>query len=221
MTLDAAGEPIYGPRDMPDLEQIRALGLPFWLGGSYGDATKLAQAIALGAQGIQVGTAFAFCDESGMSPELRIAALRAAREGSVKVVTDPYASPTGFPFKVLQLAGTVSNADEFAARERVCDLGYLRQCYREDDGAVGYRCPGEPLDDYLRKGGNESDTAGRKCVCNGLVSAVGYGQVRHGGEVEPSLVTAGDDASGIHRFLRPGRDSYSADDVLDSLLGVA
>jgi hypothetical protein len=34
-------------------------------------------------------------------------------------------------------------------------------------------------------------------------------------------VTAGDDAAGIHRFLRPGRDAYSADDVIDSLLGVA
>ena len=221
LTLDAAGEPVYGPRDAPDLEQIRALGLPFWLGGSYGDAARLEQAIALGAQGIQVGTAFAFCDESGMSPELRKAVLRAAREGSVKVVTDPYASPTGFPFKVLQVAGTVSNADEYAARERLCDLGYLRQCYRADDGTVGYRCPGEPLDDYLRKGGSETDTVGRKCVCSGLLSTVGYGQIRHGGEVEPPLVTAGDDAARIHRFLRPGRDSYSADDVLDSLLGVA
>ncbi len=221
LKLDAAGEPIYGPRDAADLEQIRALGLPFWLGGSYGDATKLEQAIALGAQGIQVGTAFAFCEESGLSPELKKSVLRASREGSVKVVTDPYASPTGFPFKVLQLEGTVSGAEVLAARERVCDLGYLRQCYRLDDGSVGYRCPGEPLDDYLRKGGSEADTVGRKCVCNGLMSAVGYEQVLHGGGVEPSLVTAGDDAGEIYRFLRPGRDYYSAGDVIDSLLGAA
>ena len=40
--LDAGGEPVYGLRDVPDLEQIRALGLPFWLGGSYGDPCKLA-----------------------------------------------------------------------------------------------------------------------------------------------------------------------------------
>jgi hypothetical protein len=77
------------------------------------------------------------------------------------------------------------------------------------------------VDDYLRKGGKESETSGRKCVCNGLVSAVGYGQVLHTGQDEPSLVTAGDDAAGIHRFLRPGREIYSADDVLDSLLGIA
>jgi nitronate monooxygenase len=40
LTLDANDEPVYGPRDSPDLEQIRALGLPFWLGGSYGDSLK-------------------------------------------------------------------------------------------------------------------------------------------------------------------------------------
>ena len=221
LTLDDHGQPVYGPRDAPDLEQIRALGLPFWLGGSYGDAAKLEQAIALGARGIQVGTAFAFCDESGISPELKESAVRASREGRSEVFTDPYASPTGFPFKVLQLPGTVSDPEIFAARERICDLGYLRQCYREADGSVGYRCPGEPLDDFLRKGGDESETFGRKCVCNGLVSTVEYGQVRHGGQVEPPLVTAGDDAGLIHRFLRPGQDRYSADDVLDSLLGTA
>jgi NAD(P)H-dependent flavin oxidoreductase YrpB (nitropropane dioxygenase family) len=219
LTLDANGEPVYGLRDSPDLEQIRALGLPFWLGGSYGDAAKLEQAIGLGAQGIQVGTAFAFCDESGMSPALKESVLRASLEGRVKVFTDPYASPTGFPFKVLQMAGTVSEPEVFAERERICDLGYLRQCYREVDGTVGYRCPGEPLADYLRKGGNQSDTVGRKCVCNGLVSAVEFGQIRRGGELEPALVTAGDDTSQIHRFLKPGRASYSADDVIDTLLG--
>lgn len=219
LTLDAKGEPVYGPRDSPDLEQIRALGLPFWLGGSYGDAAKLEQALALGASGIQVGTAFAFCEESGMSPALKAAVLQASREGRIRVFTDPYASPTGFPFKVLQLEGTASEPGVFDARERICDLGYLRQCYRQEDGTVGYRCPAEPLDDFLRKGGTEADTVGRKCICNGLVSAVGYGQIRHDGDVEPPLVTAGDDAAQVHRFLKPGRTSYTVDDVLDALVG--
>jgi len=219
LTLDPNGEPVYGLRDSPDLEQIRALGLPFWLGGSYGDAGKLQQAQALGASGIQVGTAFAFCEESGLSPALKDAALRASREGRIKVFTDPYASPTGFPFKVLQLPDTLADAEVQATREAICDLGYLRQCYREDDGTIGYRCPAEPLEDFVRKGGDPADARGRKCVCNGLVAAVEYGQVRRSGEIEPPLVTAGDDAAGIHRFLRPGRSSYSADDVLDSLLG--
>jgi NAD(P)H-dependent flavin oxidoreductase YrpB (nitropropane dioxygenase family) len=221
MTLDENGEPRYGPRDAPDLEQIRALGLPFWLGGSYGERAGLAQARSLGAEGIQVGTAFAFCEESGMSAELKSAVLNASREGRVKVFTDPQASPTGFPFKVLQLDATISNPDVVGAREKICDLGYLRQCYRQEDGTIGYRCPSEPLDDYLRKGGKGEDTGGRKCVCNGLVAAVELAQRRQSGEWEPSLVTAGDQAAQIHRCVRPGHSTYSAGDVIDHLLSEA
>jgi nitronate monooxygenase len=219
MTLDAQGQPVYGPRDDANLAQIRDLGLPFWLGGGYGSASGLEQAIAAGAQGVQVGTAFAFCDESGMAPELKASVLRASREGSVQVFTDPYASPTGFPFKVVRLAGTVSEPEVYEARERLCDLGYLRQCYRMEDGSVGYRCPGEPIEDFLRKGGTQAETVGRKCVCNGLVSTVGFEQRRRDGGLEPPLVTAGDDATDLQRFVQPGRDGYSAGDVIDTLLG--
>jgi NAD(P)H-dependent flavin oxidoreductase YrpB (nitropropane dioxygenase family) len=220
MTLDPQGEPVYGARDDANLEQIRDLGLPFWLGGGYGSATGLEQAVAVGAQGIQVGTAFAFCDESGMTPELRSSVLRASRDGSLRVFTDPRASPTGFPFKVVRLPGTVSEPELYAARERICDLAYLRQCYKTEDGTVGYRCPGEPLEDFLRKGGTEAETVGRKCVCNGLVSTVGFEQRRRDGGLEPPLVTAGDDATDLLRFVRAGRDGYSADDVIDTLLGL-
>ena len=45
---------------------IRDLGLPFWMGGSHATPDKLAAA-RTGRGGIQVGTAFAFCDESGIS----------------------------------------------------------------------------------------------------------------------------------------------------------
>ena len=48
------GEPVYGPRDVPDIVAFRELGLPFWLAGSFGNSGKLAEALDLGAQGIQV-----------------------------------------------------------------------------------------------------------------------------------------------------------------------
>jgi nitronate monooxygenase len=187
------------------------------MAGSYGDAARLQQALELGASGIQVGTAFAFCDESGLAAELKESVITASREGRLSVFTDPHASPTGFPFKVLSVPGTASDRDVFEARERICDLGYLRQTYREPDGSLGYRCSGEPLEDFLRKGGAEAETHGRKCLCNGLVAAVDYGQVRNEGELEPAIVTAGDDASQVYKFVRAGRTSYSADDVLDRL----
>jgi hypothetical protein len=47
---------------------------------------------------------------------------------------------------------------------------------------------------------------------------VGLGQVRPESGAELPLVTAGDDVADIAQFLKPGRDSYSAHDVLDRLL---
>ncbi len=216
MQLNAAGEPVYGPRDVADLTKIRELGLPFWLAGAQATPEKLAAAQALGAVGIQVGTAFAFCDESGVAPHLKRAAIRVACAGTARVFTDPAASPTGFPFKVVQLPETLSDAERYAARERVCDLGYLRQPYRREDGTLGYRCAAEPVDDYVRHGGNAADTVGRKCLCNGLAATVGYGQVRDGVEEAP-LVTAGNEIASLARFVLEPEAHYTAADVIDYL----
>ena len=218
LQLDARGEPVYGPRDTSDLAKIRELGLPFWLAGSQARPDKLAESLALGAAGIQVGTAFAFCDESGIAADLKRRIIQASRAGTARVFTDPAASPTGFPFKIAELSGTLSEAATYAAREKNCDLGYLRQAYRRSDGSVGYRCGGEPLDAYLRKGGNLADTVGRKCLCNGLMATVDLGQLRATGS-EPALVTAGNEVATVARLARDGEDYYRAEDVLHYLRG--
>ena len=218
LQLSEAGEPVYGPRDVADLEKIRALGLPFWLAGSFGRVGKLAEARLLGAAGIQVGTAFAFCEESGIRADLKQQALQLSREGRARLFTDPLASPTGFPFKVAHLDGTLSDACAFAERSRLCDLGYLRHLYRKADGVVGYRCPAEPAGDFAAKGGVIEEAEGRKCVCNGLLATVGLGQLRSSGETELPLVTAGNDFASIAQFLKPGASSYQAADVISALL---
>ncbi len=218
LQLTPAGEPLYGPRDVPDIEKIHAIGLPFWLAGSYGVPGKLAEALNLGAAGIQAGTAFAFCQESGIDPALKQRVIELSREGKARVFTDPVASPTGFPFKVLQVEKTLSTAEEYAARTRVCDMGYLRHVYQKTDGSPGYRCPSEPVDEYLRKGGTAEDTEGRKCICNGLLATVGLGQKRSDGSTEPPIMTAGNEVANIAHFLKPGADSYSAGDVINALL---
>lgn len=218
LQLSPTGEPIYGPRDVPDLAKIKELGLPFWLAGSYARPEKLAEALRLGATGIQVGTVFAFCDESGVEPEIKRRAIAAGRAGTARVFTDPVASPTGFPFKVASVPGTLSDHAVYEARERVCDLGYLRQPYRKADGSVGYRCASEPVEDYVRKGGNAADTAGRMCLCNGLPATVGLGQWRHGVS-EPALVTAGDEVADLARLVPAGADRYTAEDVIRYLRG--
>ncbi len=219
MQLDEKGEPIYGPRDVADLTEIAAIGLPFWLAGSFAEPGKLQEALAAGAAGIQVGTAFAFCDESGVDPSIKKRVIEKCLAGEGKVHTDPFASPTGFPFKVFQLEGTLSDDAPFSQREKVCDLGYLRQTYRKDDGTMGYRCPAEPPEDFVAKGGKIEDTEARKCVCNGLFATIGMGQRRKNGAEEPALITAGDDVMNLERFVPKGQDHYSANDVIRYLLG--
>lgn len=217
LRLNGDGEPIYGPRDIPDLIAIRALGLPFWLAGSNACPERLRAALACGAAGVQIGTAFAFCRESGMRADIKREVLQRARTSRLELRTDPRASPTGMPFKVLQLPGTVAATAVYASRVRQCDLGYLRQPYCREDGSVGYRCPAENPADYLRKGGLLADTVDRKCLCNGLLAAIGQGQARKDGTVEPAIVTAGEDALHLTRYLAGDADSYGVDDVLRAL----
>ena len=220
LTLNEKGEPAYGERDEVDLEKIARLGLPFWLAGSYAAPEKLKEALELGATGIQVGTAFAFCRESGLSEEVKEEVLAKAIRGEAEVFTDPKASPTGFPFKVIPLEGTVSEDNEYQDRPRICDLGYLRHPYKKEDGAVGFRCPSEPIEDYVKKGGDPADTEGRKCLCNGLLSNIGLPQLQKSGHLEKPLVTAGDDVKFVARFLNSGNPSYSAEDVIRNLLSL-
>lgn len=218
LRLDEAGEPIYGVRDVPDLERMRSLGIAFWLAGGYGHPDKLEEALGLGAAGVQVGSAFALCEESGFDPALKRRARALAAAGELRVATDPLASPTGFPFKVAQVEGTVARPSVVAARRRVCDVSYLRTPFRRPDGTIGYRCPAEPQADYLAKGGERSDTEGRLCVCNGLIAAAGLPQRTHEGGPEPALMTLGDDACAVVRALAPDGRPYGAAAVLDYLL---
>ncbi len=218
LQLDDRGEPIYGERDVVDHAEFRELGLPFWLAGSYGSAEGLTRALEVGAAGIQVGTAFAFCEESGIAPDIKRQVLQLVLTDGVRVVTDPIASPTGFPFKILDKRGTLKDPTVYAARQRICDLGYLRHAYTEDDGKVRWRCPSEPVADYQRKGGALEDTEQRMCVCNGLMATIGLGQVRKDGTHEPPLITCGDALPDVRRFLKGGATSYRARDVLESLL---
>ena len=207
------GEPVYGERDNVDLRKLGELGLPFWVAGGAGSPEALTRALDIGATGIQVGTLFAYCDESGFTEEIKRDVLSHALRGEVEIVTDPRASPTGYPFKVVRWG---SRSDAGPERKRICDLGYLRNAFKRPDGRTDYRCAAEPVEDYVRKGGLAEDTVGRQCLCNALAANVGLAQVR-GEHEEPVLVTSGDDLGTIGKFLA-GRTSYVAGDVIDYLL---
>ena len=208
------GEPLYGERDEVDLAGIAGIGLPFWLAGGAGSPERLRAAQAAGAAGIQVGTLFAYAEESGLAEGYKRSVLEHALRVEVDVYTDTLASPTGYPFKLVRWPADPGAAQP--ARKRVCDLGYLRTPYARPDGRLGYRCPAEPVDAYVAKGGAVADTEGRRCLCNALMANVGHPQVREDDRVELPILTSGDDLTGIARFLR-GRTWYTAGDVLDYL----
>jgi NAD(P)H-dependent flavin oxidoreductase YrpB (nitropropane dioxygenase family) len=188
------------------------------MAGSCATPEQLANARAHGAVGVQVGTAFAFCRESGMAEKVKTKVLELAKKGEIDVFTDPTASPTKFPFKVVLLEETMSSPEEYAKRGRVCDLGYLRTSYRRPDGGIGYRCAAELPANFVRKGGAPEDVAGRKCLCNGLLAAIDLPQTQSGSYKELPLVTSGDDIRNITRFLKKGAKSYSAQEVIEYIL---
>ncbi len=206
-------------RDVADLDIFRKIGLPFWLAGGYGSPEKYREALGLGAAGIQMGTAFALCTESGLAPDLRRALVTKALTGKARVFTDALASPTGFPFKVAELEGTLSDPDVYARRQRVCNLGFLREAYRKADGSLGYRCAAEPEAAWIAKGGKPEAAAGRKCLCNALVANIGLPCLQPDGSPELPLVTLGDDLAGVGRFCADGQTDYTAADVIQTMAG--
>jgi len=218
LQLDDRGEAIYGERDIVDLRKICTLGVPFWLAGGYGSPEKLAGALDARATGVQVGTAFAFCEESGLENRYKRLLLDKARSGTARVFTDPVASPASFPFKVAQLEGSLSELEVYSARPRVCDLGFLREAYRTRFGTIDYRCSAEPVTSYVAKGGRVENTVGKRCLCNALMANIGHPQVRNGKYTEQALITSGNDLTGITRFLNPGSSTYTAADVVTKLM---
>ncbi|MEK7331160.1 MAG: nitronate monooxygenase [Candidatus Eisenbacteria bacterium] len=210
LTFDEDHQPVYGPRDEADLEKIAALGLPFWLAGTYGTPDRVVAAQKAGAAGVQVGTLFALSLDSGFTDELRGELLERLGEGTLDVATDALASPTGFPFKVARLPETLADGAAYDARPRLCDLGYLRVPYVREDGAIGYRCSSEPVQIYVRKGGALEDTVARKCLCNALTANVGIAQTRRSGYTELPLVTLGSDLGGARALLREHPHGWTA-----------
>jgi NAD(P)H-dependent flavin oxidoreductase YrpB (nitropropane dioxygenase family) len=210
MTCDDEGQPIYGEKDQADLAAMKAIGLPFWLAGAYGTPERVAEAVAAGAVGVQVGTLFAFAEESGLQRDLRLGLLKSLVAGTLSIRNDPRASPTNFPFKIASIEGTLSEPATYAARERICDLGFLRTPVEREDGRLAYRCPSEPGHMFVRKGGEAADTVGRMCLCNALLADVGLGKMRKNGYVEQSAITLGQDLSGPEQLAETHPAGWTA-----------
>lgn len=213
---DADQNPVYDARDEANLTRIAALGYPFYVAGGYGTPEGLRRAWDAGAVGVQIGSLFSLCDESGYPEAQTRHLIRSIHRGEARIRTDGRASPTGFPFKVVEVDGTLGMPEAQAARTRICDLGYLQTAYLDDRGTVQGRCASEPVEDFVRKGGSAADTVRRACLCNGLAANIGLGQVQKWGE-EGQFFTGGDDL--VHLPLGSAEHPhYSARDVIEYLM---
>jgi NAD(P)H-dependent flavin oxidoreductase YrpB (nitropropane dioxygenase family) len=175
-------------------DRVLGLGMPIYVAGAFPNGGNRADFEAWrkrGAYGIQVGSRFALCDESGLRRDLKDQVIARNAGGESEVVTDALLSPTGYPFKYVPLPGTLSDPVLYAKRRRICNRGYLCQSHFETlpNGSVRetYLCPAMPEKQYVALGGAREDLARRVCLCNSLLSTAGYFT-----DTESPLVTLGD-----------------------------
>lgn len=195
--------PVYGAKDMLDLNEMRELNIPFWLAGGMASPEALQQAIVDGAAGVQVGSIFALSNESGMREDIKREVRRRGFNNSLTVTPSIKTSPTGFPFNVVHLAGSLSNPDVYNERERECLYGFLRESYKTPEGKIASRCPADV-------GGVE----GARCICSGLGATV---------NMDPGIyyiVTLGqnNDYLAKGKLMKRPNDSYTASDVIEYML---
>jgi nitronate monooxygenase len=149
-------------------------------GGIFTNA-DIRRFLALGADGVQMGTRFLATEESSATPAYKAAVLRAGPD-DILVALAP-GSPCGLPFRVLRESPMYQSALS-QRRTPKCDKGYV--LFKDENGRFT-RC--------LAK----EDNAQFFCICNGLCSSAGLG-----GSEEP-LYTVGTTAARVDRIL-PARE---------------
>ncbi|MFH0890839.1 MAG: nitronate monooxygenase [Candidatus Liptonbacteria bacterium] len=127
-------------------------GFPVIVAGGIYSRTDILKWMALGADGVQMGTRFLATHESGASPEFKQAVLRARKE-DIEVAVDP-GSPSGLPFRVIKTSPGYVQALAHG-RPLLCDKQYLLHSGKDGRPTClaleGYRA---------------------FCICNALLSAV-------------------------------------------------
>jgi len=205
----------FGEQDDIDryFDRVLNMGVEVYVAGSFpngGNREDYLYWRERGAYGIQVGSRFALCDESGMRPDLRNRIINMNSNGGSEIQTSQVLSPTGFPFKAVSMPGTLTDEEVYKNRKRICNRGYLTESHFEElpDGTIKetYICPAMPLKQYLKLGGKQEDTKNRVCLCNALLSTAGLYD-----EEEPPILTLGVSGKQVTRH-------YSAREVVEDIL---
>ena len=134
--------------------------------------------LALGADGVQIGTRFLATDESSATPEYK-AAVVAAKEEDIIVAHDP-GSPCGLPFRVIKHSSMYLSSLN-RQRKPKCDKGYVLLKDKEGKFTV---CPAKESNEH------------HFCICNGLLKSAGYNSNK-----EEPLYTVGTNASRVDKIV--------------------
>lgn len=202
----------YGERDdiTAYFEKVRDLGTPVYVAGAGSTREEYLAWREKGAYGLQVGSRFALCAESGLRDDLRNAVIAGNAQAETDVLTSSRLSSTGYPFKYVPLAGTLAEQPIYDSRRRICNKGYLLHSHVEtdDDGSVkeSYVCPAMPAAQYVRLGGEAEETVARVCLCNALLAAAGLAEPG-----EPPLITLGTEGLQVTEL-------HSAREVIEEIL---
>lgn len=145
--------------------------------------------MAMGADGVQMGTRFLATEESSATDSYKQAVVR-AQDSDIVVAHRP-GSPCGLPFRVIKQSPMyVSSLSRL--RKPKCDKGYVLMKDAEGKYTV---CPAK------------QDNESYFCICNGLLSSGGYNT-----DKEEALYTVGSNASRIDKII-------SVKSLMDELTG--
>jgi nitronate monooxygenase len=152
--------------------------IPVIVAGGIYTHEDIMRFMAMGADGVQMGTRFLATEESSASPEYKKAVVSAGSEDIV-VAHDP-GSPCGLPFRVIKQSPMYVSAMR-RLRKPKCDKGYV--LLKDADGKFN-RCPAKESNEH------------HFCICNGLLSSAGYNP-----DKEEPLFTVGTNACRVDRIL--------------------
>lgn len=209
--------PDWGEKDLINLDDLKNLNIPIYLAGGYGNPEGLESAQRSGFTGIQAGSIFALSEESGFTLEIKEAIIRAIREDRAKIESSFVASPTGYPFKVLQMEGTMSDPVSFLKRKRSCGVGLLREVkevkidLENKAQQARWSCSADPR---LENAGSQA-----VCLCEALLAVIGLAQV-NGGEEELPIITLGEELKDIKKLLEKNKwQPYPAEAAYNYIMG--
>lgn len=214
---DAGGH--IGSEALIELNLImEKLKKPIIVTGGFADQAGYLLAKEFGVAAIGAGTISSHSRNAGFTKEIKHQVYEAVKNGKAMTRINSTASPTGFDFRELVLEGTLSQEDVLNKRVRGCRFGCLRTVYyfidEEGSGSLGYRCPAEPINIFTGKGGDIEKARYARCLCATLIADTG-----HGDPSEPIYITAGTHINDIQNLINDNGELYTAEDVVNWIMG--